>query len=273
LLIGETNLSANPKLNNMAKGWAAARYDTVVFADSNLMLTPDYCARVRDAFTPDVVVVSSPPVGTDPLGFWGDVECAMLNTHAARWQYAAAMLDLCFAQGKTLAFRKSKAPAHLMRLLGEEPAEDAAATKMAQYRGGRVALIAPPFAHPVGARTFELVWKRHSRWAKLRRATFPLLFAGEIMTGSVPAILAAGLAAWFAGLTPAVIALPMIVVWYLPEAWLAWRCGWALRPISPLAWLLRDCLMPAIYVAAWANDEFVWNGHRMNGAKATPEAF
>jgi ceramide glucosyltransferase len=72
---------------------------------------------------------------------------------------------------------------------------------------------------------------------------------------------------------PAVVALPMLALWYLPEAWLAWRCGWSLRLLSPLAWLLRDCLMPAIYVAAWASDEFVWNGHRMTGTKPTTEAF
>ena len=273
LLVGESRISANPKLNNMAKGWTAARYDTVIFADSNLMLTPDYCARVCGGYTPGVTIVSAPPIGSDPQGFWGEVECAMLNTHAARWQYAAAELDICFAQGKTLAFRKSTSPANLMALLGEEPAEDAAATKLARARGERIALVAPPYAHPVGHRSLPAVWKRHSRWAKLRRATFPVMFAAEILTGIVPILTALGCLSWAADTSPLAIVPPALVLWYLPEAWLARRLGWTLGPWSPFAWMFRDCLMPVIYATAWLSDEFVWNGHRMTGAKPPREAF
>ncbi len=273
LLIGESFISRNPKLNNMAKGWGEARHDTVVFADSNLLLTPDYCLRVRDAFEPDICVVSSPPVGSDPVGFWGEVECAMLNTHAARWQYAAAALDLGFAQGKTLAFRKSRSPINLMRLLGEEPAEDAAATKVARARKEHVRLIAPPFSHPVGPRTAAMVWKRHSRWAKLRRATFPVMFASEILTGIVPAQIALTSVFWSLGwsLFPSLLLGPLL--WYVPEALMARQLGWVFGPLSPFAWLLRDCLTPLFYMSAWASDDFVWNGHKMSGSKPPREAF
>jgi ceramide glucosyltransferase len=273
LLIGESRISSNPKLNNMAKGWMAARYDTVVFADSNLLLTSGYCAQVCACFAPGVMIVSSPPVGSAPDGFWGEMECAMLNTHAARWQYAAAEIDLCFAQGKTLAFRKSLSPANLMVLLGEEPAEDAAATKLAKSRGEKIALVAPAYSHPVGPRSLRSVWKRHSRWAKLRRATFPLMFSAEILTGILPVLAALVHVAWTLDIASANFFLPALLLWYLPEAWLAWRLGWTLGPLSPFAWLVRDCLMPLIYATAWLSDEFVWNGHRMSGAKPPREAF
>ncbi|MEY4696480.1 MAG: hypothetical protein RIT14_908, partial [Pseudomonadota bacterium] len=42
LLIGETRISANPKLNNLEKGWKAARGEIVVMADANLLLPHDY---------------------------------------------------------------------------------------------------------------------------------------------------------------------------------------------------------------------------------------
>ena len=273
LLIGESFISRNPKLNNMAKGWGEARHETVIFADSNLLLTPDYCVRVRDFFLPDTFVVSSPPVGSDPVGFWGEVECAMLNTHAARWQYAAAALELGFAQGKTLAFRKSRSPVNLMRLLGAEPAEDAAATKVARSRGEHVRLVAPPFSHPVGPRSASMVWKRHTRWAKLRRATFPVMFASEILTGIVPAQLAFMCVFWALDLSilPALLLGPLL--WYVPEVLMARHLGWTCGLLTPFALLLRDCLTPLFYVSAWASDDFVWNGHKMSGSKPPREAF
>src|SRR4029077_4001992 len=42
LLIGEDRVSANPKLNNVVKGWRAASHDWVVIADSNVLMPPDY---------------------------------------------------------------------------------------------------------------------------------------------------------------------------------------------------------------------------------------
>src|SRR3984957_13155888 len=36
LLFGNERVNNNPKLNNMLKGWHAARHDWVVFADSNV---------------------------------------------------------------------------------------------------------------------------------------------------------------------------------------------------------------------------------------------
>jgi hypothetical protein len=31
-------------------------------------------------------------------------------------------------------------------------------------------------------------------------------------------------------------------------------------------WLLRDALVPALWICAWAGDEFVWRGHAMSVA-------
>ena len=271
LLIGEDRLGQNPKLNNMAKGWRDATYDTVIFADSNLLLTPDYCERVISGFRADVGVVSSPPVGSHPEGFWSEVECAMLNTHAARWQLAASALGMDFAQGKTLAFRKGDLGPNLMRALSEEPAEDAAATKLAQRKGLCVNLIGPPWSHPVGRRSMTAVWNRHTRWARLRRATFPVLFGTEIISGIVPATVLALYALWLADspMLPALAAAPLL--WYAPEYGLARLGRWHLTALSPLAWLMRDLLLPAFYVAGWASTNFVWNGHQMSGAKQDDE--
>ena len=40
LLIGDDQVSANPKLNNVVKGWKAARHEWIVIADSNVLMPP-----------------------------------------------------------------------------------------------------------------------------------------------------------------------------------------------------------------------------------------
>src|SRR5271157_1762334 len=45
LLIGDDKISANPKLNNLVKGWQGASFDWIVIADSNVLMPPDYIQR------------------------------------------------------------------------------------------------------------------------------------------------------------------------------------------------------------------------------------
>ena len=49
LLIGNDHISTNPKLNNVVKGWAAARHAWVVMADSNVLLPPDYLVACSES--------------------------------------------------------------------------------------------------------------------------------------------------------------------------------------------------------------------------------
>jgi ceramide glucosyltransferase len=267
VLIGEDIISQNPKLNNIIKGWRAALYDDVIFTDSNLLLGPDYIARVSATFSSQAPCVSAPPIGSQPKGFWGEVECAMLNSHAARWQYAAAFCGVDFAQGKTLAFRRSSLRGDVMAAMALEPAEDAATTKYIRAMGARVQLLSQPYEQPIGTRRFAAFWGRHSRWARLRRTTFPALFALEIITGPYAPLLCLGaaLGPWHPHILGAVLLI--LGLWYGAEALFVYALRWPLSALSPLAWLVRDGLVPAFYVAAWAKADFTWHGHLMTSAK------
>ena len=46
LLIGDERVSGNPKLNNLVKGWAAARHPWIVMIDSNVLLPRGYGAEL-----------------------------------------------------------------------------------------------------------------------------------------------------------------------------------------------------------------------------------
>lgn len=261
ILIGRDVYRHNPKLDNCAKGWHAARHDWVVMADSNIVLPADYLARIAAQEDEGVGLVSSPPVGADPQNFWADVECAVLNGYQARIQYAVDSLGFGFAQGKTLSVRRSQlARAGGYAALAAEPAEDAAATKAIRGLGLAVRLAGPPCIQPLGRRRGQDVWARQVRWARLRRASFPLLFLPEILSGGLVPLIAALVAAQGFGASPWIVVPGWIAVWYGAEAFLARRAGWPLTWRSPLAWLLRDAAIPAVYGAALAGRSFAWRG-------------
>jgi ceramide glucosyltransferase len=261
LLVGRDRIGTNPKLNNMLKGWTAARHDWIVFFDSNVMLPPDALQRLLEAWAADTGLVSAPPVGTDAEGFWAEVEAAFLNTHQAKVQYAIDALGRGFAQGKTLFLRRSDFDkAGGIRALAAEPAEDAAATKVVRSLGLRVTLSSSPSYQPIGPRNAAQVWKRQLRWARLRRATFVHLFVPELFGGALPPLLALACAIPSFGLSPLWL-LVYAALWYGAEAALALVARWPLSPLSPLAWVVRDMMGPFLWVAAWMGRGFEWRGN------------
>jgi ceramide glucosyltransferase len=262
-LTGDDRISLNPKLNNLVKGWAAASHDWVVMADTNLILPPTYLAELFARWLSGTGLVCSPPVGGRPMGFGAEIECAFLNTCQARWQLAADAVGLGFAQGKTMLWRKDVLDAAGgIRALAAEPAEDAAATKVVRRAGLKVRLAPGPFMQPLGRRHFAEVWRRQVRWARLRRVTFKAFFLPELLIGSFfPLAVATGLAA--AGLVPATTPLLLAGIWYGAEALLARAAGWHLSLVTPAAWLIRDALLPVLWVAAWVGNGFVWRGNAM----------
>ena len=268
LLIGNEAISENPKLNNVCKGWRAAAYDWVVMADSNVLMPGDYIERLLAAWRPDTGVVSSPPIGGRPDGFWAELECAFLNTYQVRWQYAAAAIGFGFAQGKSMLYRRSQIEnAGGIRLLAAEPAEDAATTKVVRSLGLRVRLVDAPFEQPLGHRSAAEVWARQLRWARLRQASFKRYYALEILVGSVAPLAACAYVLAALGL-PLGSLIALAAIWYGAEAALAYAAGWYLSARSPAAWILRDLLLPLLWIGGWLGRGFVWRGNQMRAAKS-----
>jgi len=263
LLIGDERVSSNPKLNNLVKGWNAARHDWIAMIDSNVLLPRDYVQELFSAWQEDTGLVTSPPEGIRPKGLWAKLECALLNGYQARWQLAGDQLCNGFAQGKVLFWRRdilddAGGPA----ALGRELAEDVAATKIVRRGGLRVRLITSPFPQPIYHRTFREVWLRHVRWARVRRAGFPSLFALEVLTGSlVPVLATVSLVALH---HVPVLAIPaMVALWYGLEWVVAASAGWSASAKEVPVWILRDASIPVIWLAAFASRGFVWRSTRV----------
>ena len=262
LLVGQVQVTQNPKLNNLFNGWQAASADWVCMTDSNLLLPPDYLRRVVGAWGPDTGLVSCPPTGSRPDGMAASIECAVLNSNQARLQFAGASLGHAFAQGKTLFWNRDMLNrAGGIAALGRYLAEDVNATKLVRAAGKRVSLTPLPFTQPIGKRDFLTVWNRQLRWSRVRRDGFPLVFATEILNGAaVPflAMLGAAILLHAPLLVPATIA-----IWYGAEIYLMRRAGWPHGWRDLLALPLRDALLPALWVATFLKRGIEWRGTAM----------
>lgn len=264
LLIGDDRISPNPKLNNIVKGWRAASHDWIVLADSNVLMPRDYLQRMLAAWRTDTGLVCAPPIGTRPDGFAAEIECAFLNTYQARWQYGADTIGLGYAQGKNMLWRRDELQAAGgLAALASDVAEDAASTKIVRSLDRRVRLVDRPFDQPLGQRTYRHVWSRQLRWSRIRRASFPAVHAPEILTGTVPPLLAAIFAAPALDLPPFGVAAALLIVWLGAEARLAAAAGWYLSWRSPLAWLARDLMLPMLWCAALVGRRIEWRGNTM----------
>lgn len=262
VIVGEERVSDNPKLNNCVRGWDAASHDWIVLADSNVLMPPDYLQTLQAAWRPESGLVCSTPIGARPDGFWALVECAFLNTLQARWQYAGEAVGLGFAQGKSMLWhRPFLESVGGIRALSAEIAEDAAATKLVRAAGRKVNLVAAPFAQPLGKRSFGEIWSRQIRWARLRRVTFPLFFAPEILSGMLlPCLLAA---LWSETADAALGFGLMVAAIYAAEWALAARAGWLRSPALIAAFVARDLLIPFVWTMAWMRSDVVWRGNAM----------
>src|SRR5262245_24475865 len=263
LLIGNETISDNPKLNNVCKGWRAAVHDWIVMADSNVLMPPDYIERLLAAWRADTGLVVSPPIGSRPDGFWAELECAFLNTYQARWQYTADSIGIGFAQGKSMLYRRRVVEqAGGIAALAAEPAEDAATTKIVRAAGLRVRLVDRPFEQPLGYRSASEVWARQLRWARLRQASFRGYYTVEMLAGGIVPLAAAACVVAALGL-PWALVVAFAASWYGAEAALAFAAGWQLSVRSPIAWMLRDLLLPLLWIGGWFGGGVVWRGHHI----------
>ncbi len=266
LLVGNDVISGNPKLNNLVKGWNAAKYDYILMSDSNVLLPKDYLERLIGRWTAGTGLVTSPPVGIKPENFWARFECAWLNTYQDRWQLGSEAVGNGFAQGKMLFWRRDVVEENGgLAVLGKEMAEDIASTKLVRGAGLKVRLLNEPLPQPIGERRFSDVWKRQVRWAKVRRLGVPLYFFAEVLTGAlIPTIAMLMLGGDMIGLIPA-----MLVLWYSAEWVLARIGGWPATAMDIGAWILRDLSLPVLWLSAWFGRGFEWRGNAMHAADVT----
>jgi ceramide glucosyltransferase len=133
-----------------------------------------------------------------------------------------------------------------------------------------VRLVDRPLSQPLGRRTAREVWNRQLRWARLRRASFFIYFLPEILSGGVLPIICAAILAYTFGWLGLLFISAFALFWYGSEMVLAAASGWHVSPFHPLYGLIRDLMLPALFVAALRGNDFIWRGNAMQVERMRP---
>jgi ceramide glucosyltransferase len=264
VLIGRARQTVNPKLDNMEKGLAALTTDDILALDGNIDVPADLLDRLaarRDAKTG---VVSANAVGSAPGSFGAEVECQFLNTLYARWLLTSDTFGGGYAIGKVFMLSRALLNSGGPDALATDVAEDAAATKLAWRFGLAVRQTDRPVDQPLGARSLGQVWSRMARWARLRRHSYPALYAIEWAMTPWVAAAAGGVVAGYHGIHVAWGLGAVLALWYATEATLARVAGWPWGPRAVLAAFVRDGMALAIWPLPFLSARYEWAGQAIS---------
>lgn len=266
LLISQGSLGRNPKVNNMASSYQAAKYDWILISDSNVRVGPDYLKDFIESMrNPRVGLVTSLIAGVAPEGFSGKLEAMFLNAFAARGMVMALSAGKPVVVGKSMLFRRSVAArfgglAVLARFL----AEDYMAGIATKQLGLQVTIAHAPIQQYLGEYSLKQFWLRHVRWGRLRRMQAPLIFPFEpLQNALVTALIGAVWVAPSLSLSFMQFFLLHLSVWATIDLTLAVRVA-GLRAFSPSAWLVRELLVIPLYVQIYGSRSVQWRGRRLN---------
>jgi len=263
LVVGAAAVSNHLKTNNMIRPLGAARHDAVLITDSNVRSEPDRIAGLMRHLGGRQGLVSATAAGARPDTMAGELECAFLNGYCTRFLLFGDRIGRTVALGKTMLFRRSDLErAGGITQLARGGADDVALTRAITGLGLRVAMAERAAVHPVAGRRFGEVWSRHARWLVYRRDYALLTFVLEPFGGGLVAAAMAGLVGAFNpfGLPAALAVAAHLAIWYGAEAALLRARGWHLGWRSPLAWLARDAMLPAMWVRSMMSRRMRWRG-------------
>src|SRR5262249_15107669 len=98
ILVG-SDRTFNPKLNNVRKGLEAATRPVVALCDAGIAVAESQLATAATQLSDRVGLVLALKAGTVPRNFAGEMECAYINGHQARFLLAADRLGMPVASG------------------------------------------------------------------------------------------------------------------------------------------------------------------------------
>jgi ceramide glucosyltransferase len=255
------------KISNLIQLLAIAQYDTIVFADSDIRVTPDYLAMVT-------APLDNPDVGM--------VTCGFLDHHPQSLGAALGSLGRCvdfipsvtvaqyldkglkFAIGPTIATRR----AVLTDIGGLETqlsriGSDYHLGKLTAQAGYQVIFSPYILENDCGQEKLSTVLRRELRWARTIRFNRGLQYYGlGVCYGTIYSlflVLVSGFASW---------AMILALGTWLVRFAQAGISIWQLKSPSLLPWLwtlpLRDGISFVIWVVGCFGRRIYWRGQRFN---------
>jgi ceramide glucosyltransferase len=94
------------------------------------------------------------------------------------------------------------------------------------------------------------------------RVQLPAAFLADFLGSAIPTAIAGAVAAPLIGLPPSVAFAASVVTWFGVEFSLSVAKDWPISFWSPLAFLAREFLTPALWLCAWVTRDVSWAGSK-----------
>lgn len=263
LMVGETILGINPKINNLNRSYEIAKYDRILISDSNVRVGPDYLQRLAPHLTDDVGIATAVVMGTNAQSMGGELEATYLNTFYARWMHLSAVFGFPAVVGKTMFFKKNTLKRMGgLKTLSRYIAEDYMAGVAVQRLGLKVSIVNDPIPQFIGKYSLGAFWARHVRWGRIRKSMAPLAFGIEPIFGALVSGVLGGVALWqITGISPVIFFVLHLMIWGMCDTILMIKLRqWT--PKSILSWCLRECLALPLWIHTLVGNTVEWRGRR-----------
>jgi ceramide glucosyltransferase len=276
VVIDSSRHGANGKVSNLINLTRHIHHDTVVLADSDICVAPDYLRRLTAALDrPGVGVVTCLYRGLPRAGLWSNL--GAMGVDYAFLPNAVTGVVLKLAQpcvGATIAMRRSTLDAvggfaAIKNRLADDYELGAAVRKL----GLKVILADFAVGHAHGEKTFLDLWRQDLRWARTIRSLEPFGYLGTAVTFPLAWAL---LALVVGGFDPAGVILVFAAL--LCRMTLRDEVNQRFAGRSHALWLspLRDLLGFAVYLASFVPGRVHWRGQEFtlieDGAMESREA-
>jgi ceramide glucosyltransferase len=281
VIVDPTLHGSNRKVANLINMLPSARYDVLVFSDSDLHVAPDYLERLVAALErPNTGLVSTAYVGRPARRRWAPrLGAAQINYSFLPGVLLSRALGRQDCLGTTMALhRRTLERSGGLHALAEHIADDNVLGQRVVALGLGVDIADTVPAATVPEPTFTALWHHEMRWARTVRALVPVAYGASALQYPFCWALLACIVS--GGALPYVVLMGL--AWAVRTA-AAWGIDHALKPkyalldLAPAApvWLLplRDILSIVEIIASYCSDRVVWRGTLMradNGVAAVP---
>jgi ceramide glucosyltransferase len=212
LIIDPAEHGSSLKVSNLINMFRAARHDTLVLADSDVRVGPNYLAQVVAPLEePEVGIVTCAYRGVSCGGPWSLLLAAFVNGWFMPSVYVAAAFGAsAFVSGVTIALRRDAlAAAGGFEAIADQLADDYRLGELTRAQGLATVLSDVIVETEIDERSARDLIRHELRWLRTIRAVRPGGYAAAFITFALPvAVLGALVAAW----TEAALAMLAVTV-------------------------------------------------------------
>ncbi|KAI8918489.1 glycosyl transferase family 21-domain-containing protein, partial [Powellomyces hirtus] len=267
LFTGCEETGVNPKINNMLRGYNAAKHDIIWILDSNVYVNPGCMSRSVAALTlPGIGLVHHLPCGVRPLTNGSCIEQMFLNTAHAKMYVTINKLSVASCLiGKSNLFRRSDlADLGGLENYGKYLSEDNIIGEAIWAKGLRHRMTTDLAYQTLGSLSVLDYFHRRARWIRIRKYTVTAATLTEPFTESVVNGLLGALGFWKLMDIPILPFLAVHFATWITSDWLiATTLDKATRnkPASFFAgWIIREVFALPLWLFAMAGSTVEWRG-------------